>query len=160
MKNRVDVATVRPFAPLLTSSGLRDAIAMPSVWHRPNQPKMVTVNGFRSDYPLYFACIACWSLDTVERHYAVCVSVVDAKCVACFWVDSVRVFLQPPRVTNDRRSSFAIPRARRIRSGGPPILAKVARHSCVSSKFLVTAVRDGRRLSLSELASRIGSLTL
>ena len=158
MKTRADMAPDRRFTSLLTSSGPRDAIALPSVWHRPSQSKMAGVNRFRSDYPLYFAFVACWSLDTVERHYAVCVSVVDAKCVACFWVDSVRVFLQPPRVTNDPRSSFGIPRARRIRSGGPPILAKVARHSCVSSTFLVTAVRDGRRLSLSELASRIRSL--
>jgi hypothetical protein len=160
MKTRVDVATARPFTSLLISSGRRFAIAMSSVWHRPRQSKMAGVNCFRSDYPLYFARIAWWSLDTVERHYAVCVSVVDAKCVACFWVDSVRVFLHPHRVTNDGRSSFGIPRARRIRSGGPPILAKVARHSCVSSKFLVTTVRAGRRLSLSELASRIRSLAL
>jgi hypothetical protein len=102
MKTRVDVATARPFTSLLTSSGLRDAIAMPSVWHRPSQPKMVVVNRFRSDYPLYLAFIACWSLDTLGRHHEVCVSIVDVKCVARFCADPVRVFLQPPRVTNDR----------------------------------------------------------
>jgi len=102
MKTRVDVATARPFTWLLTSSGLRDAIAIPPVWHRPSQPKMVAVNRFRSDYPLYFSCIACWRLDTLERHHEVCVSIVDVKCVARFCVDPARVFLQPPGVTNDR----------------------------------------------------------
>lgn len=134
MKTRVDVATARSFTSLLTSSALRDAIAMPSVWHRPSRPKMVVVNRFRSDYPLYLAYIACWSLDTLGRHHEVCVSIVDVKRVARFCVDPVRVFLQPPRVTNDRDRDLGYS-ATEIRSCGPPSFAEVARHSCVSRTF-------------------------
>ncbi len=142
MKTRVDVATARPFTSLLTSSGLRDAIAMPSVWHRPRQPKMIAVNRFRSDYPLYFACIAWWSLDTLERHYAVCVFVVDAKCVACFGVDSVRVVLQPPRVTNDRDRYLGYPAP----DGFVPVVHRSWQKwldiLALAARFLVTAVRE------------------
>jgi hypothetical protein len=101
MKTRVDVATARPFSSLLTSSDLRDAIAMPSVRHRPSQPKMVAVNRFRSDYPLHFGFIACWSLDTPKHHHEACVSEVGAECIAGFRVDPVRAFLRSPRVNND-----------------------------------------------------------
>jgi hypothetical protein len=102
MKNRVDVAIVRLFALFLTSPGLRDAIAMPSVWRRSGQPKMVAANRFRSDYPLYFAFVACCVLDTLERHPDLCVFVVDAELVAGFCVDPVVAFPHSGRVKNDR----------------------------------------------------------
>src|ERR1700676_4451192 len=110
MKNRVDVAIVWLFASRLSSSGLRDAIAMPSVWRRPGPPKMVAANRFRSDYPLYFALVACCILDTPERHQDVCVSVVDAE-IAYFCVDLVVAFPHSRRVKNDceRHLGYDVP---------------------------------------------------
>ncbi len=112
MKAQLDVAMVRSFASLLTSSGLRNALAMLSVWHRRRQPKMLAVNRFRSDYRLYFVCIACWSLGSPERDHEVCVSGVDAEYVACFCVALVGGSLQSPRGTNDRDHHLGYPEPR------------------------------------------------
>ena len=142
MKTRVDVATARPLTSLLTSSGLRDAIAMPSVWHRPSRPTTVAVNRFRSDYPLYLALIACWSLDTLGRQHEVCVSIVDVKCVARFCVDPVRVFLQLLRVTNDRDRDLGYPVPRRF----VPVVHRASQEWLdtvgLAAPYLVTAVHE------------------
>jgi len=142
MKTRVDGITVRSFATLLSSSGPRDAIGMPSVWHRPSRPTTVAVNRFRSDYPLSFAFIAWRSLDTPERHHEVCVSVVDAKCVACFCGDPARVFLQPPRVPNlrDRHLGYSAPQ------GFVPVVHRASQEWLdtvgLAAPYLVTAVHE------------------
>jgi hypothetical protein len=159
MKTRVDVATARSFASLLNSSVLRDAIAMPSVWHRLSQSKMFAVNRFRSDYHLYFTCIACWRLDSLEHHHGVCVSVVDAKLVACFCVDPVRVFLQPPRVPNDRdrHLGYSAPQ------GFAPVVHRSSQKGldivAFAARSLATVVREqcsGSRSSMRSMWSGVG----
>jgi len=73
MKTRADIAAVGSFVSLFTFSGLRDAIALPSVWLRPGPLKTAAVNRFRPDYPLCLHLIFCRSPDTpVGQHEMRC----------------------------------------------------------------------------------------
>jgi hypothetical protein len=89
MKTRADVAAARYLASFLTFFALRDAIALILVWLRPGLFKMIAVNRFRSDYPLYFHLFVQRNLVTPECQHKVCVATIEAECLCWFCFDLV-----------------------------------------------------------------------
>ena len=138
MKTWADIAAVRSFASLLTFSGLRVAIALPSVWLRPGPLKTAAVNSFRSDYPLCLHLIFPRNLDTSVGHHEVRVRDIEAECVCRFCFDVVDLFLGLLRVTKDRDGHSGcqaprgfVPVVRRSLRKSLAIVAS-ATHSCAT----------------------------